>query len=139
MIVRLMQIATCIALGKSDLTELSEITLTLMNSRAGRFGTKGLAITFISSDADQTVMDQIQARFEVAVSELPEKIDSASYSKWSMNVYINRLTNGTFNSDFLKHKARRIRSTFSLLTVCFRMFRIVMFYLTQHANTCFLC
>ena len=51
-------------------------------SRAGRFGTKGLAITFVSSDADQTVMDQIQLRFEVAVSELPEKIDSASYSEY---------------------------------------------------------
>ena len=50
-------------------------------SRAGRFGTKGLAITFVSSEADQTVMGQIQARFEVAVPELPEKIDAASYSK----------------------------------------------------------
>lgn len=47
--------------------------------RAGRFGTKGLAISFMSSDADQAIMAQIQARFEVAVSELPEKIDSASY------------------------------------------------------------
>ncbi|PAV22243.1 P-loop containing nucleoside triphosphate hydrolase [Pyrrhoderma noxium] len=47
--------------------------------RAGRFGTKGLAITFQSSEADQTVMSQIQARFEVAVPELPEKIDAASY------------------------------------------------------------
>lgn len=55
----------------------------LFQSRAGRFGTKGLAITFQSSEADQTVMSQIQARFEVAVPELPEKIDSASYSEWA--------------------------------------------------------
>ena len=27
-------------------------------------------------------MNQIQARFEVAVPELPDKIDAASYSKW---------------------------------------------------------
>jgi len=47
--------------------------------RAGRFGTKGLAITFISSDADQEVLDQIQARFEVKVSDLPAQIDSSSY------------------------------------------------------------
>ncbi|KAE9409347.1 ATP-dependent RNA helicase SUB2 [Gymnopus androsaceus JB14] len=47
--------------------------------RAGRFGTKGLAITFVSTDEDQTVMNQIQARFEVAVPELPEHIDPASY------------------------------------------------------------
>ncbi|KAI0344081.1 P-loop containing nucleoside triphosphate hydrolase protein [Trametopsis cervina] len=47
--------------------------------RAGRFGTKGLAITFVSSESDQQVMAAIQARFEVAVPELPEHIDSASY------------------------------------------------------------
>lgn len=48
--------------------------------RAGRFGTKGLAITFVSSDADQQVMGAIQSRFEVAVPELPGHIDPASYS-----------------------------------------------------------
>jgi len=47
--------------------------------RAGRFGTKGLAITFISSDADQEVLDQIQARFEVKVTDLPQQIDASSY------------------------------------------------------------
>jgi ATP-dependent RNA helicase UAP56/SUB2 len=45
------------------------------DSRAGRFGTKGLAITFVASDGDQQVMAAIQSRFEVAVSELPEHID----------------------------------------------------------------
>ncbi|KAG1753025.1 P-loop containing nucleoside triphosphate hydrolase protein [Suillus lakei] len=47
--------------------------------RAGRFGTKGLAITFQSSEADQQVMSAIQQRFEVAVPELPDHIDPASY------------------------------------------------------------
>ncbi|KAG1760521.1 P-loop containing nucleoside triphosphate hydrolase protein [Suillus occidentalis] len=47
--------------------------------RAGRFGTKGLAITFQSSEADQQVMSAIQLRFEVAVPELPDHIDPASY------------------------------------------------------------
>ncbi|EIM86698.1 P-loop containing nucleoside triphosphate hydrolase protein [Stereum hirsutum FP-91666 SS1] len=47
--------------------------------RAGRFGTKGLAITFQSSEADQQVMATIQSRFEVAIPELPEHIDPASY------------------------------------------------------------
>ena len=50
-------------------------------SRAGRFGTKGLAITFVASESDQQVMSAIQSRFEVAVPELPEHIDPASYSK----------------------------------------------------------
>ena len=48
--------------------------------RAGRLGTKGLAITFVTSESDQQVMAAIQARFEVAVPELPESIDPASYS-----------------------------------------------------------
>ncbi|KAH8834909.1 P-loop containing nucleoside triphosphate hydrolase protein [Flagelloscypha sp. PMI_526] len=47
--------------------------------RAGRFGTKGLAITFVSSEADEAVMAAIQSRFEVAVPELPSKIDPTSY------------------------------------------------------------
>ena len=47
--------------------------------RAGRFGTKGLAITFMSTDEDKAVLDEIQKRFEVKVEELPTTIDSASY------------------------------------------------------------
>ncbi|KAH9486677.1 ATP-dependent RNA helicase SUB2 [Psilocybe cubensis] len=49
--------------------------------RAGRFGTKGLAITFVSSESDQQVMSAIQSRFEVAVPELPDHIDPASYNR----------------------------------------------------------
>ena len=52
--------------------------------RAGRFGTKGLAVTFVSSEADQQVLAAIQSRFEVAVPELPEHIDPASYSALSI-------------------------------------------------------
>lgn len=47
--------------------------------RAGRFGTKGLAITFVSDDDDQKVLDDIQSRFEVQVSELPDEIESSTY------------------------------------------------------------
>jgi ATP-dependent RNA helicase UAP56/SUB2 len=35
--------------------------------RAGRFGTKGLSISFVSSEADEEVLKQIQKRFEVAI------------------------------------------------------------------------
>lgn len=35
--------------------------------RAGRFGTKGLAISFVSSDGDKTVLEAIGKRFEVAI------------------------------------------------------------------------
>merc|ERR1739838_950061 len=39
--------------------------------RAGRFGTKGLAITFISSDDDRATLKDVQERFEVSIGELP--------------------------------------------------------------------
>jgi len=35
--------------------------------RAGRFGTKGLSISFVSSEADQEVLKNIEKRFEVAL------------------------------------------------------------------------
>merc|ERR1711907_425798 len=47
--------------------------------RAGRFGTKGLAISFISSDNDESTLKQVQERFAVAVPELPESIEQSSY------------------------------------------------------------
>ncbi|MFS7996899.1 putative RNA helicase [Helianthus anomalus] len=47
--------------------------------RAGRFGTKGLAITFVASAADSDVLNQVQERFEVDIKELPEQIDTSTY------------------------------------------------------------
>lgn len=47
--------------------------------RAGRFGTKGLAITFIKDEEDEKVLADIQSRFEIKVEELPDKIDTNTY------------------------------------------------------------
>jgi ATP-dependent RNA helicase UAP56/SUB2 len=48
--------------------------------RAGRFGTKGLAISFVSSDGDQEVLKEIEKRFEVALPEFPkEGVDASTY------------------------------------------------------------
>lgn len=41
--------------------------------RAGRFGTKGIAISFVSSDRDMEVLKAIEARFEKKVDEYPEE------------------------------------------------------------------
>ena len=49
--------------------------------RAGRFGTKGLAISFVSSPDDPTILENIQKRFEVKIEELPTTIDVSTYSK----------------------------------------------------------
>ncbi|KAK9804723.1 hypothetical protein WJX72_002125 [[Myrmecia] bisecta] len=47
--------------------------------RAGRFGTKGLAITFVASEADSAVLNQVQERFDVDIKPLPDQIESSTY------------------------------------------------------------
>lgn len=47
--------------------------------RAGRFGTKGLALSFISSKEDAEVLNQVQKRFVVDIPTLPEHIDTSTY------------------------------------------------------------
>ena len=48
--------------------------------RAGRFGTKGVAISFVSSEQDQEVLGQVEKRFGNQVPEYPkEGIDVKSY------------------------------------------------------------
>lgn len=52
-------------------------------ARAGRFGTKGLAITFVADEEDAKILNEVQDRFDVNIGELPEEIDISSYSKCS--------------------------------------------------------
>lgn len=47
--------------------------------RAGRFGTKGLAISFVTTEEDEAVLKDTQSRFEVKIEPLPETIDSRYY------------------------------------------------------------
>lgn len=47
--------------------------------RAGRFGTKGLAISFVSSSEDSDVLSKVHERFEVSIDGLPDEIDTSSY------------------------------------------------------------
>merc|ERR1711953_254183 len=47
--------------------------------RAGRFGTKGLAISFVATEEDTGVLKKIQERFEVNIGEMPAQIDTTSY------------------------------------------------------------
>ena len=53
----------------------------LQVARAGRFGTKGLAITFVSDENDAKTLNEVQDRFEVDIGELPDAIDITSYSE----------------------------------------------------------
>jgi len=47
--------------------------------RAGRFGTQGLAISFVSSKDDAEVLNKVQSRFVVNIPILPEEIDASTY------------------------------------------------------------
>lgn len=47
--------------------------------RAGRFGTKGLAISFLSRAEDEAELAKVQARFACQIPELPDAIDMNSY------------------------------------------------------------
>mmetsp|Transcript_24817 Transcript_24817/g.27129 ORF Transcript_24817/g.27129 Transcript_24817/m.27129 type:complete len:333 (+) Transcript_24817:456-1454(+) len=47
--------------------------------RAGRFGTKGLAVSFLSTEKDEEEMKKVQARFAVKVPELPDHIETSAY------------------------------------------------------------
>jgi len=59
--------------GKGDDTYLHRV------GRAGRFGTKGLAITFVATDEDRRVLQKVQDRFTVEIKPLPEQIDKQLY------------------------------------------------------------
>merc|ERR1711937_823675 len=48
-------------------------------ARAGRFGTKGLAVSFVSADDDEKILNDVQSRFEVKINELPDEIDMSTY------------------------------------------------------------
>merc|ERR1712170_151289 len=47
--------------------------------RAGRFGTKGLALSFVTTEDDEGVLKKTQERFEVNIDTMPSQIDTTSY------------------------------------------------------------
>ena len=61
-----------------DFPDSSDSYLHRVN-RAGRFGTRGLALSFVSSDEDETVLKDVQRRFEVKIDEMPDSIDVSTY------------------------------------------------------------
>lgn len=81
-------------------------------ARAGRFGTKvfefflklsikigfqGLAISFIADDEDNKILQSVQERFEVTVTDLPEEIDISTYSKSPDILFYINLLNISFS------------------------------------------
>ncbi|CAJ0637737.1 6880_t:CDS:1, partial [Entrophospora sp. SA101] len=50
--------------------------------RAGRFGTKGIAITFVADQDDADILFKVQERFEVNITEMPAEVEVNDYSKF---------------------------------------------------------
>merc|ERR1719426_55616 len=61
-----------------DMTDESDAYLHRVG-RAGRFGTKGLALSFIATEEDEEVLRKVQERFEVNIDAMPSQIDTTSY------------------------------------------------------------
>lgn len=51
-----------VAVGLAFICCLTAVHLALQVGRAGRFGTKGLAITFVASETDSAVLNSVQVR-----------------------------------------------------------------------------
>ena len=57
--------------------------------RAGRFGTKGITITFISKDEDQKIFDELLEKYKtIKACPLPDEIDKSIYSKTKIYLFI---------------------------------------------------
>eukprot|EP01100_Stratorugosa_tubuloviscum_P000751 TRINITY_DN116_c0_g1_i4.p1 TRINITY_DN116_c0_g1~~TRINITY_DN116_c0_g1_i4.p1 ORF type:complete len:425 (-),score=195.73 TRINITY_DN116_c0_g1_i4:151-1425(-) len=48
--------------------------------RAGRFGTKGVAVSFISNTTDEEVLQKVQQKFKVQIPDCPDQIDRSLYA-----------------------------------------------------------
>lgn len=60
--------------GATDKESLNQAADTYLHrvGRAGRFGTKGISISFVSSERDMEVLKTIEARFEKKIDEYQE-------------------------------------------------------------------
>lgn len=63
-----------------DMAETSDTYLHRVG-RAGRYNTKGTAITFVNTEDDHKILDDIQKRFEIKIEQLPQKIDESTFGE----------------------------------------------------------
>ena len=55
-----------------------------------------MAITFVSDETDAKVLNDVQERFDVSITPLPDEIDLSSYSKNLKQLYKQRIINQYF-------------------------------------------
>ena len=69
--------------------------------RAGRFGTKGITITFLSKEEDQKVFDELLQKYpNIKAAELPDEIDKSIYSKLLNLIFTFSLNNSLLVCNF---------------------------------------
>ena len=61
-----------------DMAENSDTYLHRVG-RAGRYNTKGNAVTFVTLDQDKETLEDIQKRFEIKIELLPQKFDESTF------------------------------------------------------------
>lgn len=54
----------------------------MLNLCNGMIFFQGLAITFVSDENDAKILNEVQDRFDVNITELPDEIDLSSYSEF---------------------------------------------------------
>lgn len=57
--------------GEADAIASAADTYLHRVGRAGRFGTKGVAVSFVSSEKDEKIIQAIEARFDKKIDEYP--------------------------------------------------------------------
>ena len=61
-----------------DMPESSDTYLHRVG-RAGRYNTKGIAVTFVTTKEEKEVLEDIQKRFELKIDQLPTVIDENTF------------------------------------------------------------
>lgn len=59
-----------------------------------------MAITFVSDENDAKILNDVQDRFDVNVSELPAEIEVGTYSEYSIIIFLEPISN--FNTDLIE-------------------------------------
>lgn len=49
--------------------------------RAGRYNTKGIAVSFVSSEEDKKMLKDIEETYKITIAEMPKKIDENDLRK----------------------------------------------------------
>lgn len=51
-------------------------------ARDGEVGAKCLVITFVTDESDAKILNEVQSRFAIQITEMPDEVDMITYSKY---------------------------------------------------------